>query len=47
MVRRISVGGTLARPARAGFLGAAEEIATRGTFTSFTGLPNVDVVFGG
>jgi 2-methylisocitrate lyase-like PEP mutase family enzyme len=46
-VRRISVGGTLARTAWAGFLAAAEEIATEGTFTRFTGLPNVDAVFGG
>jgi 2-methylisocitrate lyase-like PEP mutase family enzyme len=45
-VRRISVGGTLARAAWAGFLAAAEEIATKGTFTRFTGLPNVDAVFG-
>jgi 2-methylisocitrate lyase-like PEP mutase family enzyme len=45
-VRRISVGGTLARAAWAGFLAAAEEIATEGTFTRFTGLPNVDAVFG-
>jgi len=45
-VRRISVGGTLARTAWAGFLAAAEEIATEGTFTRFTGLPDVDAVFG-
>jgi methylisocitrate lyase len=45
-VRRISVGGTLARTAWAGFLAAAEEIATEGTFTRFTGLPNVDALFG-
>jgi 2-methylisocitrate lyase-like PEP mutase family enzyme len=32
-VRRISVGGALARAAWAGFLGAAREIAERGTFT--------------
>ena len=44
-VRRISTGGTLARTAWAGFLAAAEEIATEGTFTRFTGLPNVDAVF--
>jgi methylisocitrate lyase len=41
-VRRISVGGTLARTAWSGFLKAAHEIATDGTFTSFDGLPNVD-----
>ena len=45
-VRRISVGGTLARTAWAGFLAAAEEIATEGTFTRFTGLPNIDDLFG-
>ena len=45
-VRRISVGGTLARTAWAGFLAAAEEIANEGTFTSFAGLPNVDALLG-
>ncbi|MGC4084693.1 MAG: isocitrate lyase/phosphoenolpyruvate mutase family protein [Vicinamibacterales bacterium] len=34
-VRRISVGGALARSAWAGFLAAAREIAQQGTFTSF------------
>jgi methylisocitrate lyase len=34
-VRRISVGGALARTAWTGFLEAANEIAKRGTFTSF------------
>ncbi|WP_398483885.1 oxaloacetate decarboxylase [Tardiphaga sp.] len=34
-VRRISVGGSLARMAWAGFMGAAQEIAGQGTFTSF------------
>lgn len=38
-VRRISVGGTLARTAWAGFLAAAEEIANDGTFSRFAGLP--------
>jgi methylisocitrate lyase len=33
-VRRISVGGALARSAWTGFLDAATEIATRGTFTA-------------
>jgi len=33
-VRRISVGGALARAAWTGFLAAAEEIAAQGTFTS-------------
>jgi methylisocitrate lyase len=45
-VRRISVGGTLARTAWAGFLAAAEEISTQGTFTRFTGLPDVDAILG-
>jgi 2-methylisocitrate lyase-like PEP mutase family enzyme len=45
-VRRISVGGTLARTAWAGLLAAAEEIAKDGTFTRFADLPNVDAVFG-
>ena len=41
-VRRISVGGTLARTAWGGFLQAAKEIAEDGTFSRFQGLPNVD-----
>jgi 2-methylisocitrate lyase-like PEP mutase family enzyme len=44
-VRRISVGGTLARTAWAGFLQAAEEIADTGTFSRFEELPNVDALF--
>lgn len=36
-VRRISVGGALARVAWAGFIGAAKEIAEQGTFTAFAG----------
>lgn len=44
-VRRISVGGTLARTAWAGFLNAAREIAEDGTFNTFDGLPNVDGLF--
>ena len=43
--RRISVGGTLARTAWAGFLQAAGEIADAGTFSRFTQLPNVDALF--
>ena len=43
-VRRISVGGTLARAAWAGFLEAAEEIANEGTFSRFEGLPDVDAL---
>lgn len=44
-VRRISVGGTLARTAWAGFLQAAQEIADEGTFSRFDGLPDVDARF--
>ena len=44
-VRRISVGGTLARTAWAGFLAAAQEIAADGTFSRFEGLPDVDALF--
>jgi 2-methylisocitrate lyase-like PEP mutase family enzyme len=43
-VRRISVGGTLARAAWAGVLAAAEEIAADGTFTRFAGLPTNDAL---
>jgi 2-methylisocitrate lyase-like PEP mutase family enzyme len=46
-VRRISVGGTLARTAWAGFLSAAKEIADEGTFSGFERLPNVDGLLGG
>lgn len=45
-VRRVSVGGTLARTAWAGFLQAAQEIARSGTFTHFRDLPNVDHLLG-
>ncbi len=45
-VRRISVGGTLARTAWDGFLKAAGEIATAGTFSRFEHLPNVDALLG-
>jgi 2-methylisocitrate lyase-like PEP mutase family enzyme len=34
-VRRVSVGGALARTAWTGFLAAAREIAADGTFTAF------------
>lgn len=44
-VRRISVGGTLARTAWAGVLQAAKEIADNGTFSRFEGLPDVDALF--
>ncbi|MEZ5319267.1 MAG: isocitrate lyase/phosphoenolpyruvate mutase family protein [Vicinamibacterales bacterium] len=43
-VRRISVGGTLARTAWAGFLEAAREIAEAGTFSRFRQLPQVDAL---
>jgi 2-methylisocitrate lyase-like PEP mutase family enzyme len=46
-VRRVSVGGTLARAAWRGFLEAVEEIADDGTFTRFEGLPNVNAVLTG
>jgi 2-methylisocitrate lyase-like PEP mutase family enzyme len=43
-VRRISVGGALARTAWGGFLRAAQEIAEHGTFASFTtGAPGADL----
>ena len=41
-VRRISVGGTLARTAWAGFLSAAQEMAEHGTFGAFQDLPDVE-----
>lgn len=41
-VRRISVGGTMARAAWGGWLDAAREIAEAGTFTHFQDLPDVD-----
>jgi 2-methylisocitrate lyase-like PEP mutase family enzyme len=44
-VRRISVGGTLARSAWGGFLQAAREIADAGTFSRFEGLPDVEAMF--
>jgi len=44
-VRRISVGGTLARAAWRGFLDAAQEIADQGTFSQFEQLPNVEARF--
>lgn len=45
-VRRISVGGTMARTAWRGFLAAATEIREAGTFTGFEGLPNIDGLLG-
>ena len=44
-IRRISVGGTLARAAWGGLLDAAREIRESGTFTAFAELPNVDGLF--
>jgi 2-methylisocitrate lyase-like PEP mutase family enzyme len=46
-VRRISVGGTLARTAWDGFLRAAGEIADAGTFSRFERLPDVEGLFHG
>lgn len=46
-VRRISVGGTLARTAWGGFLQAAREIADAGTVTRFERLPDVESLLGG
>ena len=43
-VRRISVGGALARAAWGGFLAAAREIAERGAFTSLDRAPSFDAV---
>jgi 2-methylisocitrate lyase-like PEP mutase family enzyme len=37
-VRRISVGSSLARSAWTGFIGAAKEIAEKGSFGGFDGL---------
>jgi 2-methylisocitrate lyase-like PEP mutase family enzyme len=48
-VRRISVGGSLARVAQAAFAAAAQEIVDDGAFTRFANLPNnaaVNAVFG-
>ncbi len=45
-VRRISVGGTLARTAWRAFLQAASEIASEGTFSRFDDLPDVEGLFG-
>lgn len=44
-VRRISVGGTLARVAWAAALRGAQEIADQGTFSCFERLPNLDALF--
>jgi methylisocitrate lyase len=44
-VRRISIGGALAKVALGAFLEAAEEIAKEGTFTRFKGSRNIDALF--
>lgn len=44
-VRRISVGGTLARVAWSGALEAAKELAEAGTVSRFVDLPNVNALF--
>jgi methylisocitrate lyase len=43
-VRRISVGGTLARTAWTAFLAAARELAGAGTASRFDGLANIDAL---
>ncbi len=45
-VRRISVGGALAKTAWRGFLDAAREIAEQGTFSRFADLPDVNGLLG-
>lgn len=45
-VRRISVGGMLAKTAWRGFLAAAREIAEAGTFSQLTGLPDLNALLG-
>lgn len=44
-VRRVSVGGTLARTAWGAFLEAAREIADAGSFSRFQHLPDVEGLF--
>lgn len=44
-VRRISVGGTLARTAWGAMLRAAREIADEGSFSRFVDLPDIDALF--
>jgi len=43
-VRRISVGGMLAKTAWRGFLAAAREIAVEGTFSAFADLPDLNAL---
>ena len=44
-VRRISIGGMLAKTAWRGFLEAATEIAEQGTFSAFVDLPDLNTLF--
>ncbi|WP_435769490.1 isocitrate lyase/PEP mutase family protein [Nocardioides sp. SYSU DS0651] len=46
-VRRISVGGALARAAWGGFLAAARELAEDGTVSRLVDLPDVNALLGG
>lgn len=46
-VRRISVGGMLAKTAWRGFLDAAREIAEEGAFSQFVDLPNLNALLAG
>ena len=45
-VRRVSVGGTLARTAWGGWLATAREIAESGTFSGFVDMPDVEALQG-
>ena len=45
-VRRISVGGALAKTAWRGFLDAAQELAREGTVSRFVDLPNLNPLLG-
>ena len=45
-VRRISIGGALAKTAWRGFLDAASEIAEQGTFSRFAELPDLNGLLG-
>lgn len=46
-VRRVSVGGTLARAAWGGWLDTAREILQEGTFSGFSALPDVNGLMAG
>ena len=45
-VKRISVGGALARAAWGGFIRAANDIAASGRFDAFAGLPTMSDITG-